>query len=88
MSRSDMVKDIQELGKAVQCIAIGEHMRRPAELLQTQTGVPYALFQSLTGLKGVDRFVSLLSKISGAPVPANIRRMVRYRSERANHARL
>ncbi|MBB4276651.1 nitrogenase iron-molybdenum cofactor biosynthesis protein NifN [Rhizobium mongolense] len=66
--------DIQELGTAVQCIAIGEHMRRPAELLQTQTGVPYALFHSLTGLKGADRFVSLLSAISRAPVPANIRR--------------
>ncbi|MDQ0564337.1 nitrogenase molybdenum-iron protein NifN [Rhizobium mesoamericanum] len=66
--------DIQELGTAVQCIAIGEHMRRPAELLQKQTGVAYALFHSLTGLKGADRFVSLLSAISRAPVPANIRR--------------
>ncbi|ULJ74310.1 nitrogenase iron-molybdenum cofactor biosynthesis protein NifN [Rhizobium gallicum] len=68
------VDDIQELGTAVRCIAIGEHMRRPAELLQTQTGVPYTLFHSLTGLKGADRFVSLLSAISRAPVPANIRR--------------
>ncbi|TCU32809.1 nitrogenase iron-molybdenum cofactor biosynthesis protein NifN [Rhizobium azibense] len=68
------VDEIQELGTAVQCIAIGEHMRRPAELLQTQTGVPYTLFHSLTGLKGADRFVSLLSAISRAPVPANIRR--------------
>ena len=68
------VDDIQELGTAVRCIAIGEHMRRPAELLQTQTGVPYTLFHSLTGLKGADRFVSLLSAISSAPVPANIRR--------------
>lgn len=29
-----MVKDSQQLGMAVRCIAIGEHMRRPAELLQ------------------------------------------------------
>jgi len=68
------VDEIQELGTAAQCIAIGEHMRRPAELLRTRTGVPYALFQSLTGLKRADRFVSFLSEISGAPVPANIRR--------------
>ncbi|MEY9585373.1 nitrogenase molybdenum-iron cofactor biosynthesis protein NifN [Sinorhizobium fredii] len=53
------IEDIQELGRAVQCIAIGEHMRRPAELLQTLTGVPYVLVQSLTGLKNVDQFVSL-----------------------------
>ncbi|MDK1378106.1 MULTISPECIES: nitrogenase iron-molybdenum cofactor biosynthesis protein NifN [unclassified Sinorhizobium] len=68
------VKDIQKLGTAVQCIAIGEHMRPPAEVLQKLTGVPYALFHSLTGLKDTDRFVSLLSSISGAPSPAIIRR--------------
>ncbi|RDJ01936.1 nitrogenase iron-molybdenum cofactor biosynthesis protein NifN [Rhizobium grahamii] len=68
------VKDIQELGTAMQCIAIGEHMRRPAEVLQGLTGVPYALFQSLTGLTDTDRFVSLLSSVSGASAPARIRR--------------
>ncbi|WP_026622882.1 nitrogenase molybdenum-iron protein NifN (plasmid) [Ensifer sp. WSM1721] len=68
------VEEIQQMGAAVQCIAIGEHMRRPAEVLQRLTGVPYALFQTLTGLKGADRFVSLLSAISGAPAPAKIRR--------------
>ncbi|GLS37264.1 nitrogenase molybdenum-cofactor biosynthesis protein NifN [Mesorhizobium tianshanense] len=68
------VEDIRELGTAAQCIAIGEHMRRPAEVLWRLTGVPYVLFQSLTGLKGADRFVSLLSTISGASVPAGVRR--------------
>ncbi|TGR61120.1 nitrogenase iron-molybdenum cofactor biosynthesis protein NifN, partial [bacterium M00.F.Ca.ET.194.01.1.1] len=37
-------------------------------------GVPYGLFQSLTGLQDTDRFVSLLSSISGAAVPARVRR--------------
>ncbi|RWD92191.1 nitrogenase iron-molybdenum cofactor biosynthesis protein NifN [Mesorhizobium sp.] len=68
------VEDIRELGTAVQCIAIGEHMRRPAEALRKLTGVPYVLFQSLTGLKSVDRFVSLLTAISGMPAPAKIHR--------------
>ncbi|MCA1444715.1 nitrogenase iron-molybdenum cofactor biosynthesis protein NifN [Ensifer sp. IC4062] len=68
------IEDIQQLGTVVQCIAIGEHMRRPAELLQKLTGVPYVLVQSLTGLKNVDRFVSLLSEISGVPAPAKIHR--------------
>ncbi|NRP75531.1 Nitrogenase molybdenum-iron protein beta chain [Ensifer psoraleae] len=68
------IADIQELGATVQCIGVGEHMRRPAELLEKLTGVPYVLFQSLTGLKNVDRFVSLLSEISGVPAPAKIHR--------------
>ncbi|RUZ03500.1 nitrogenase iron-molybdenum cofactor biosynthesis protein NifN [Mesorhizobium sp. M7A.F.Ca.CA.001.12.2.1] len=68
------VEDIRELGTAMQCIAIGEHMRRPAKALHGLTGVPYVLFQSLTGLQDTDRFVSLLSAISGAAVPARVRR--------------
>ncbi|MGX9147568.1 nitrogenase iron-molybdenum cofactor biosynthesis protein NifN [Mesorhizobium sp. 128a] len=68
------VEDIRELGTAAHCIAIGEHMRCSADALQRLTGVPYMLFHSLTGLKAVDRLVSLLSSISGAPVPAKIRR--------------
>ncbi|SDA99711.1 nitrogenase iron-molybdenum cofactor biosynthesis protein NifN [Mesorhizobium qingshengii] len=68
------VEDIRELGAAAHCIAIGEHMRHPAEVLQKMTGVPYVLFESLTGLKDADRFVSLLSVISGESVPASVRR--------------
>ncbi|RWD51837.1 MAG: nitrogenase iron-molybdenum cofactor biosynthesis protein NifN, partial [Mesorhizobium sp.] len=68
------IEDIRELGTAGHCIAIGEHMRQPAEMLHRLTGVPYVLFQSLTGLKGADRFVSLLCAISGAAVPARVRR--------------
>ncbi|TIT57858.1 MAG: nitrogenase iron-molybdenum cofactor biosynthesis protein NifN, partial [Mesorhizobium sp.] len=67
------VEDIRELGTAMRCIAIGEHMRRPAKALLGLTGVPYVLFQSLTGLQDTDRFVSLLSSISGAAVPARVR---------------
>ncbi|WP_394889932.1 nitrogenase iron-molybdenum cofactor biosynthesis protein NifN [Mesorhizobium sp. AaZ16] len=68
------IDDIRELGTAVKCIAVGEHMRRPADVLHTLTGVPYVLFQSLTELKSIDRFVSLLTAISGAAAPARMRR--------------
>lgn len=68
------VQAIRDLGTCCQAIAIGEHMRAPAEALMEKTGVPYALFQSLTGKKSVDRFMALLAKLSGAPVPARIRR--------------
>ncbi|MBA1143833.1 nitrogenase iron-molybdenum cofactor biosynthesis protein NifN [Mesorhizobium neociceri] len=68
------VEDIRELGTAGQCIAIGEHMRCPAKVLRRLAGVPYAVFQSLTGLQEVDRFVSLLSAVSKAAAPARVRR--------------
>ncbi|WP_114948799.1 nitrogenase iron-molybdenum cofactor biosynthesis protein NifN [Microvirga calopogonii] len=68
------VDDIRKLGTAIKCVAIGEHMRHPAEALQNLTGVPYVLFHSLTGLKATDQFISLLSALSGVAVPAKLRR--------------
>ena len=68
------VEDIRTMGRAVHTIAIGEHMRRPAEVLAARTGVPFTLFPTLTGLTVTDRFVALLAEISGRPVPARIRR--------------
>lgn len=68
------VEDIRDLGTCFQAIAIGEHMRGPAEALQARTGVPYALFQQLSGMKAIDRFITMLAMISGNPVPARVRR--------------
>ncbi|SEI20933.1 nitrogenase molybdenum-iron protein NifN [Rhizobium tibeticum] len=68
------IEDIRELGAAMQCIAIGEQMRRPAEALQRLTGVPYVLFESLTGLKNADRLIWLLTAMSREQAPANVRR--------------
>ncbi|SON53845.1 Nitrogenase iron-molybdenum cofactor biosynthesis [Hartmannibacter diazotrophicus] len=68
------IEDIRNLGDALHTIAIGEHMRAPAARLQDLTGVEYSLFRQLTGLKAVDRFVMMLSELSGRPVPAKIRR--------------
>ncbi|MBX5196669.1 MULTISPECIES: nitrogenase iron-molybdenum cofactor biosynthesis protein NifN [Rhizobium] len=68
------VQEIRDLGTAMQCIAIGEHMRRPAEALQRLTGVPYVLFRSLTGLENVDRFIRVLAALSRKQAPLNVRR--------------
>ena len=68
------IEDIRTLGEARLTIAVGEHMRAPAAKLQELTGVEYALFRQLGGLKSVDRFVSLLGELSGRPPPASIRR--------------
>ncbi|MBY5413450.1 nitrogenase iron-molybdenum cofactor biosynthesis protein NifN [Rhizobium leguminosarum] len=67
-------KEIRDLGATMQCIAIGEHMRRPAEALQRLTGVPYVLFRSLTGLENVDRFIRVLAAMSCKQTPLNVRR--------------
>ncbi|ANP91160.1 MULTISPECIES: nitrogenase iron-molybdenum cofactor biosynthesis protein NifN [Rhizobium] len=68
------LKEIRDLGATMQCIAIGEHMRRPAEALQRLTGVPYVLFRSLTGLENVDRFIRVLAAMSRKQSPLNVRR--------------
>jgi len=68
------IEDIRTLGEARLTIAIGEHMRAPAARLQEMTGVEFALFRQLSGLKAVDRLVRLLGELSGRPAPASIRR--------------
>jgi nitrogenase molybdenum-iron protein NifN len=68
------VEAIEDLGRVVHAIAIGEHMREPAEALRALTGVPVTLMPTLTGLDAADRFVALLARLSGEAVPARLRR--------------
>ncbi len=65
---------IRDLGTAAYTIAIGEHMRKPARVLAERCGTPFMVFDTLTGLKPVDRLMTLLAELSGSPVPARIRR--------------
>ncbi|MDD3444768.1 MAG: nitrogenase iron-molybdenum cofactor biosynthesis protein NifN [Zavarzinia sp.] len=66
--------DIAEMGRALHTIAVGHHMRAPAEALQGLTGVPTTLFPSLVGLAPVDGLVTLLTHLSGQPAPASVKR--------------
>jgi nitrogenase molybdenum-iron protein NifN len=66
--------DIAAMGGAAWTIAIGEQMRNAARILETRAGVPFELFDRLTGLGPNDEFVSFLSRISGRPVPLKYRR--------------
>jgi nitrogenase molybdenum-iron protein NifN len=68
------VEDIARMGRARHNIAIGEHMREPADKLAARTGVPSTVLPSLTGLGPADAFVALLADISGRPVPPRLRR--------------
>lgn len=68
------LEQVAAMGEAVATIAIGEHMRRPAEKLEARTGVPTHLLPGLTGLEATDRLMVLLSDLSGTPVPPRLRR--------------
>ncbi|OIQ90844.1 nitrogenase molybdenum-iron protein beta chain [mine drainage metagenome] len=66
--------DVAGMGAARLTIAVGAHLRAAAELAQSRTGVPSLLFERLTGLEECDRLMSALSRLSGRPVPARLRR--------------
>ncbi|MBL8306204.1 MAG: nitrogenase iron-molybdenum cofactor biosynthesis protein NifN [Rubrivivax sp.] len=66
--------DIRSLGAATHTLAFGEQMREAAEALQARTGVPFTLFDRLTGLTATDAFVAKLSELSGREAPPRIRR--------------
>ncbi|MBQ0933542.1 nitrogenase iron-molybdenum cofactor biosynthesis protein NifN [Ideonella sp. 4Y16] len=66
--------ELRALGSASACIAVGEQMRPAAEALQQRCGVPYRLFNRLTGLAACDELLMHLSALSGQPVPARWRR--------------
>jgi nitrogenase molybdenum-iron protein NifN len=65
---------LRDIGGAVHTLAIGEQMRPAAEGLWARCGVPFTLFDRLTGLTATDAFIQQLAEISGQPVPARIRR--------------
>jgi nitrogenase molybdenum-iron protein NifN len=70
--------DVARMGEACHTIAIGEHMRPPAEHLSNELGVPYTLFRTLSGLGPSDELIAMLTELSGREVPA---RFVRQRSQ-------
>lgn len=65
---------IAGMGESVITLALGEQMRPVAEALADIGGVPFKVFDSLTGLEAVDAFVSTLMMVSGASPPERLRR--------------
>ena len=68
------VEQIRSMGGSLATIAIGQQMESAALELEMRTGVPYTLFDRLTGLDANDRFLMFLSGLSGKPVPLKYRR--------------
>jgi nitrogenase molybdenum-iron protein NifN len=68
------VEQIRSMGSAGWTVAIREQMRGAAITLEHRTGVPYVLFDRLTGLTANDELMAFLSRASGLPVPKKYRR--------------
>jgi nitrogenase molybdenum-iron protein NifN len=66
--------EIATMGRSTWTIAIGEQMRGAAQALQKRTGVPFRLFDRLTGLASNDALIGFLAEITGRPVPLKLRR--------------
>jgi len=66
--------EIAGMGKSIATLAIGEQMYASAIELEMRTGVPYTVFDRLTGLEVNDRLLTYLSELSGVPVPTKYRR--------------
>jgi nitrogenase molybdenum-iron protein NifN len=67
--------EVHEMGRAAWTLVIGTQMRGAAITLEHRTGVPYRLFERLTGLACCDEFMEFLSRIGGVPVPRRYRRL-------------
>ncbi|MBI4780955.1 MAG: nitrogenase iron-molybdenum cofactor biosynthesis protein NifN [Oscillatoriophycideae cyanobacterium NC_groundwater_1537_Pr4_S-0.65um_50_18] len=66
--------ELREIGSSVYTLALGESMRGAAVALQTQFGIPYEVFPSLSNLDTIDSFLEGLADLSGLPVPDKYRR--------------
>jgi len=66
--------EMATMGGSIATIAVGEHMRSAAIELEMRAGVPYYVFDRLTGLEPCDNFLQTIAQISGQPVPQKYRR--------------
>lgn len=68
------VDDIRRMGRSIATLALGLHMEPAARAIETRCGVPVELYPRLTGLLAWDMFIAALTRLSGRPAPAAIRR--------------
>lgn len=68
------LSEVATMGESIATLVIGRQMLSSAIELEERTGVPYTLFDRLTGLEANDRLLMQLSELSGEPVPQKHRR--------------
>ncbi len=68
------IAQAEAMGESAVTIALGEQMRESAMELEKITGVPYVVFDRLTGLQASDRFLAYLAWLTNKPVSEKYRR--------------
>ncbi|MDD2270714.1 MAG: bifunctional nitrogenase iron-molybdenum cofactor biosynthesis protein NifEN [Desulfuromonadaceae bacterium] len=68
------VEDIKRGGRSVATLYVGDSLAKAALKLKEKFAIPAYGFTSLTGLAETDRFMEVLSAISGRPIPEKNRR--------------
>ncbi|NTV49064.1 MAG: bifunctional nitrogenase iron-molybdenum cofactor biosynthesis protein NifEN [Geobacteraceae bacterium] len=68
------VEDIRKAGCSVATLYVGDSLAKAALKLKENFAIPAYGFTSLTGLSETDRFMEVLSAISGRPIPEKHRR--------------
>ncbi len=68
------VADIRRAGRSAATLFVGDSLSKAALKLKEKCAIPAYGFTSLTGLAETDRFMEVLSALSGRPVPEKHRR--------------
>jgi nitrogenase molybdenum-cofactor synthesis protein NifE len=68
------VADIRKAGRSAATLYVGDSLAKAALRLKGKFAIPAYGFTSLTGLAETDRFMEVLSAISGRPIPEKHRR--------------
>jgi len=68
------LEEIRKAGRSAATLYVGDSLAKAAQKLKEKFGIPAYGFTSLTGLAETDRFMAVLSAISGLPVPEKHRR--------------
>ncbi len=68
------VEEIKKGGRSVATLYVGDSLAKAALKLKEKFAIPAYGFTSLTGLAETDRFMEVLSAISGRPIPEKNRR--------------
>jgi len=68
------VEDIRKAGRSIATLYVGDSLAKAGLKLKEKFGIPAYGFTSLTGLAETDRFMEVLSAISGRPIPEKHRR--------------
>lgn len=69
-----LIGDIRTMGSSLLTLAIGSHMQPAAIALHKRTGVPFRLFDTLSGLEAADAFVASLIELTQLMPPPAVQR--------------